>query len=127
MRQACFSGRIARLHFARFRKKMRFLKPNWGSGFLAAIAIAVSFNALGQTPSVYQNTSGFCSPAISNVTGNVTIICNGVSPKAMERLNRELQNTRKTVLARKLKRQTNLPRNTTTCRCDLSAQLTFPR
>ena len=40
--------------------------------------------------SAFQQTSGWCSPAVANVAGNVTIVCNGVSPKALERLNREL-------------------------------------
>jgi len=36
---------------------------------------------------VQQNTHGWCSPAVNNVTGNVAITCNGVDPKALARLN----------------------------------------
>ncbi len=38
-----------------------------------------------------QITSGWCSPTIANVVGNVTVNCIGVSKKAHEKLNRELQ------------------------------------
>ena len=37
-----------------------------------------------------QSTSGWCSPAIANVKGNVTIKCIGVSPEALEILNKRL-------------------------------------
>lgn len=39
---------------------------------------------------VIQMTSGWCSPTVANVIGNVTIICNGVSPAALRTLNQEL-------------------------------------
>src|SRR5664280_932938 len=37
-----------------------------------------------------QNSSGWCSPNIANVTGNVTVNCIGVDPRALKRLNEEL-------------------------------------
>ncbi len=42
-----------------------------------------------QQPStiIEQTTSGWCSPAIANVVGNVTVNCNGVDPRALKRLN----------------------------------------
>jgi len=45
-----------------------------------------------QTPvaMTVQKTSGWCSPAIANVIGNVTVNCIGVDPRALKRLNVEL-------------------------------------
>jgi tetratricopeptide (TPR) repeat protein len=37
-----------------------------------------------------QKTSGWCSPVIANVVGNVTVNCIGVDPRALSRLNTEL-------------------------------------
>jgi len=34
-----------------------------------------------------QSTSGWCSPAIDNVVGDVTVNCKGVDPRALKRLN----------------------------------------
>lgn len=63
-------------------------------GVLHLIAIV----ALSQAPAVvYQSSSGWCSPNIANVGGNVTVYCNGVSPKYLKRLNDELARTKKTV------------------------------
>lgn len=39
---------------------------------------------------VHQTTSGWCSPIITNVTGNVTVNCIGVDPRALRFLNGEL-------------------------------------
>lgn len=39
---------------------------------------------------IVQKTSGWCSPAIANVVGNVTVTCIGVDPRALKRLNAEL-------------------------------------
>lgn len=39
---------------------------------------------------IVQKTSGWCSPAIANVVGNVTVNCIGVDPGALKRLNAEL-------------------------------------
>jgi tetratricopeptide (TPR) repeat protein len=47
--------------------------------------------AASQMPAtVIQRTSGWCSPAIANIAGNVTVNCIGVDPRALIRLNREL-------------------------------------
>jgi hypothetical protein len=40
--------------------------------------------------SFYQVTYGSCSPAIGQTGGNVTVICQGIDPQAMDALNREL-------------------------------------
>jgi hypothetical protein len=39
---------------------------------------------------ITQQTSGWCSPAIANVVGNVTVTCIGVDPRALKTLNAEL-------------------------------------
>jgi tetratricopeptide (TPR) repeat protein len=39
---------------------------------------------------IRQTTSGWCSPAIANVIGNVTVNCIGVDPRALGRLNERL-------------------------------------
>lgn len=44
-----------------------------------------------QQTGVRQVTTGPCSPTVANVKGDVTINCNGVAPKALERLNAELK------------------------------------
>src|SRR5664280_2592935 len=41
-------------------------------------------------PTIVQRSSGWCSPNISNVVGNVTVNCIGVDPRALKRLNAEL-------------------------------------
>src|SRR5271157_1625840 len=41
-------------------------------------------------PTIVQKTSGWCSPNIANVAGNVTVNCIGVDPRALKRLNTEL-------------------------------------
>ena len=48
-----------------------------------------------------QTTSGWCSPAVAAVQGKVTIVCNGVDPKALHRLN-ELLDKKDLELARKV-------------------------
>jgi hypothetical protein len=49
-----------------------------------------------QAPTVVrQTTTGWCSPIITNVTGNVTVNCIGVDPRALKRLNAELNRTSK--------------------------------
>ena len=40
-----------------------------------------------QATSITQQTEGWCSPAVGQTGGNVTIICQGVDPKALKRLN----------------------------------------
>ena len=51
---------------------------------------------------IIQKTGGWCSPAIANVTGNVTVTCIGVDPRALKRLNEEL-NQRTLQLADKVR------------------------
>src|SRR5439155_23696023 len=36
---------------------------------------------------ILQSTEGWCSPAVADTRGNVTINCQGVDPKALARLN----------------------------------------
>ena len=48
-----------------------------------------------------QTTSGWCSPAVAAVQNKVTIVCNGVDPKALHRLN-ELLDKKDVELARKV-------------------------
>src|SRR5260370_30435370 len=47
--------------------------------------------ALQEAPvTIVQKSSGWCSPNIANVVGNVTVNCIGVDPRALKRLNAEL-------------------------------------
>ena len=47
--------------------------------------------ATQQSPvAIVQKSSGWCSPNIANVAGNVTVTCIGVDPRALKRLNAEL-------------------------------------
>jgi hypothetical protein len=43
-----------------------------------------------QAPTTIQRSTGPCSPNIANVTGNVTVNCIGVDPRAVKRLNAQL-------------------------------------
>src|SRR5215217_8589913 len=54
-------------------------------GFALVLILAVVSTADAQR--VQQTTYGWCSPAIHEVVGDVVITCNGVDPKALERLN----------------------------------------
>jgi hypothetical protein len=40
-----------------------------------------------QATSLTQKTEGWCSPAVGQTQGNVTISCQGLDPKALQRLN----------------------------------------
>jgi hypothetical protein len=51
---------------------------------------------------IVQKTTGWCSPVIANVVGNVTITCIGVSPMATRKLNLELSH-KKLELADKIR------------------------
>src|SRR5208337_2137939 len=42
-------------------------------------------------PAIVQESTGWCSPNIANVVGKVTLTCIGVDPRALKRLNAELQ------------------------------------
>jgi DNA repair ATPase RecN len=50
--------------------------------------------AFQQSISIRQHSSGWCSPNIVNVTGNVTVNCIGVDPRALRRLNQQLAKMR---------------------------------
>src|ERR1039457_316783 len=56
------------------------------SVLIPLIAIA----AQQSQPVQVQKSSGWCSPNIANVVGNVTVNCIGVDPRALARLNAEL-------------------------------------
>ena len=54
-------------------------------------ALLLAFAMAAEAPTViHQSTSGWCSPVIANVTGNVTVNCIGVDPRALNRLNSQL-------------------------------------
>lgn len=55
--------------------------------FIAALGLVVVTLAAYAAPQTIQITHGSCSPAVSNVTGNVTITCQDVSPEALEQIN----------------------------------------
>src|ERR1019366_4931584 len=59
---------------------------------LSAILMSlVDIAAIEQpAPAIVQKSSGWCSPNIANVAGNVTVNCIGVDPRALKRLNAEL-------------------------------------
>ena len=54
---------------------------------VSLVALAVQQQA---PVTIVQKTSGWCSPAIANVVGNVTVNCIGVDPRALKRLNAQL-------------------------------------
>lgn len=49
-----------------------------------------------QATTITQVSTGWCSPNIANVSGSVTIHCQGVDPKAMEKLNAHLRQVQST-------------------------------
>jgi hypothetical protein len=57
-------------------------------------SLLISLAALATTqqpqPALVQKSSGWCSPNIANVIGNVTVNCIGVDPRALKHLNAEL-------------------------------------
>src|SRR5271167_2387536 len=58
---------------------------------LIALLIPVAILVAQQAqPATVQKSSGWCSPNISNVAGNVTVNCIGVDPRALNRLNQHL-------------------------------------
>jgi tetratricopeptide (TPR) repeat protein len=58
---------------------------------LDLLLISLVMTAAPQNPqTIVQKTSGWCSPVIANVVGNVTVTCIGVDPRALRRLNAEL-------------------------------------
>src|SRR5271157_4141688 len=54
------------------------------------LALVVMAAAQQPVPTIGQKSSGWCSPNIANVVGNVTVNCIGVDPRALKRLNAEL-------------------------------------
>src|SRR5271166_6400859 len=59
--------------------------------FSAILMSLVVMAAVEQpAPTIVQKSSGWCSPNIANVLGNVTVNCIGVDPRALNRLNAEL-------------------------------------
>lgn len=70
---------------------------------LVGTAVLVAILVGQQHPAtIEQRTSGFCSPAIANVTGNVTITCIGVDPRPLKHLNQQLRK-KSLVLEEKIK------------------------
>jgi tetratricopeptide (TPR) repeat protein len=71
---------------------------------LLFLALFILLPSTAHTATTTQSTTGNCSPAVSNVTGNVSIYCEGIDPKALNRLNelldlkdKDLGETRKTI------------------------------
>jgi tetratricopeptide (TPR) repeat protein len=46
--------------------------------------------ATAQPATITQTTEGWCSPAVGHTQGDLTIVCQGVDPKALQRLNKLL-------------------------------------
>jgi Tfp pilus assembly protein PilF len=66
-----------------------------------ALPLVLLAAAAAQGPAVVrQTTTGWCSPIITNVTGNVTVNCIGVDPRALKRLNAELNRASKELSAK---------------------------
>ena len=59
---------------------------------LSVVLFFFSMPVYGET--IEQVTYGWCSPNIANVTGDVSIICVGVAPKALQKLNENLNQLR---------------------------------
>jgi tetratricopeptide (TPR) repeat protein len=58
---------------------------------LSSVLISLFAMATQQAqPTITQKSSGWCSPNIANIAGNVTVNCIGVDPRALKRLNAEL-------------------------------------
>jgi len=55
---------------------------------LAHLLLAIA--AAQSTGVIRQSTTGWCSPTIANVIGNVTVTCIGVDPRALKCLNAQL-------------------------------------
>jgi tetratricopeptide (TPR) repeat protein len=60
------------------------MTPLW----LLLVVLEVSAALASSIPQMTdQRTEGWCSPAVAHTGGNVTITCEGVNPKALQRLN----------------------------------------
>ena len=57
--------------------------------YILITGLMLSFGIQAQV-TVTQTTHGHCSPAVANVSGNVTITCKGVDPRALNKLNKIL-------------------------------------
>src|SRR5450755_4077973 len=58
---------------------------------LSSVLISLAVTAAPQAQStILQRSSGWCSPNVANIVGNVTVNCIGVDPRALKRLNAEL-------------------------------------
>lgn len=58
---------------------------------LTAALLALVSVPQQSTQAIAQESNGWCSPNVANVSGNVTITCVGVDPRALTVLNAELQ------------------------------------
>jgi tetratricopeptide (TPR) repeat protein len=56
----------------------------------ALVPVLLSAFLQQPAPHITQVSTGWCSPNIANVVGNVTVNCIGVDPRALSRLNAEL-------------------------------------
>ena len=91
------------------------------AGLLSA-ALAAGFQDIN------QHSEGWCSPNVADTEGSVTIVCQGVSPNALERLNelldlkdQELKHTQAT-LTEKLKEAEEWARRYRELKADIAAQ-----
>jgi tetratricopeptide (TPR) repeat protein len=67
--------------------------------WLLSVMLGVS---AAQAGTIHQTTEGWCSPAVGHTGGNVIINCQGVDPKALQRLN-ELLDTKDLELQAKIR------------------------
>jgi hypothetical protein len=68
---------------------------------MAAVPLTLLAAMAAQQPQVIrQTTTGWCSPIISNVIGNVKVTCNGVDPRALVKLNVRLNQTSRELTAK---------------------------
>jgi tetratricopeptide (TPR) repeat protein len=51
------------------------------------VVLGASVTQAATLPSIHQKMEGWCSPAVGHTQGDVTIVCQGVDPKALQRLN----------------------------------------
>ena len=67
-----------------------------------ALALAAAIVSDAHADAVTQTTEGWCNPAVAGTQGNVTITCQGVDPRALQRLN-ELLDKKDLELADKIR------------------------
>lgn len=73
---------------------------------LVSTIIALLFAFSATSHNLYQRTEGWCSPAVADVRGNVHVVCQGVDPRALDRLN-ELLDLKDLKLAEKIEEADN--------------------